>query len=105
MTHRPMRSVIKLSHLQVMNTVSSLPTGGGGGGRGKFFPQFSARGPRADLSITGNQWFFFFSFFFPCTRCPRHLLKYRRRELFAKAPEKHLLNLYHLTAAVVKLFL
>lgn len=50
MTHCPMRSVIKLSHLQVMNTVSRLPTGsrrgggGGGGGRqGKVLPQFQAQ--------------------------------------------------------------
>ena len=105
MTHRPMRSVIKLSHLQVMNTVSSLPTGGGGGRREKFYPNFRPSAPGLIYRLLGSHGYFFFSFFFPCTRCPRHLLKYRRRELFAKAPEKHLLNLYHLTAAVVKLFL
>lgn len=44
MTHCPMRTVIKLSHLQVMNTVSRLPTGSGGvgGGGGGVLPHFQA---------------------------------------------------------------
>lgn len=47
MTHCPMRTVIKLSHLQVMNTVSRLPTGSTGGGG--VLPRFHRH-----LLITGK---------------------------------------------------
>lgn len=103
MTHCPMRSVIKLSHLQVMNTVSRLPTGsrrGGGGGRqGKVLPQFQAQ---ADWD-----WFIDYRVFF-CNLFSMYfsvlVISWNTdREVSAEAPERHILYFSHLTAVPLRL--
>lgn len=106
MTHCPMRSVIKLSHLQVMNTVSRLPTGsrrGGGGGREKFYPNFRHRRTEIDLSITSKAVYFFFLTFFPCTLVFLSSPEIQTEKFLLKPLKVHILHFYHLTAVFVRL--